>query len=110
MVLNKEQVNQLQLLYKCPPKLRKKLLEKISGNCIKSIIECTHNVLRGNVPLSKEQKKSLSRHKSTLRTLQDRKVPLFKKRKLIIQRGGGFLSVLIPAALTALTSLIHGSR
>lgn len=110
MALTKEQVQQLHLLHKCPQTLRKKILQKIDIKCIKAICECCLNTLQGNVPLTKSQKKSLSRHKSTLRKLQDRKVSLVKKRKLIIQKGGGFLSVLIPAALSVISSLIHGTR
>lgn len=109
MSLSKEQVEQLQLLHKCPQKLRKKLLQKIGNKCIKAICECCLNTLRGNVPLTNEQKKSLSRHKTTLRKLENRKVSLAKKRKLIVQKGG-FLNILIPAALSVLTGLINGVR
>lgn len=109
MTLTKEQVQQLQLLHKCPQKLRKKLLQKIDIKCIKAICECCMNTLQGNVALTKGQKKFLSRHKTTLRKLQNRKVSLVKKRKLIVQKGG-FLSVLIPAALSVITGLINGVR
>jgi hypothetical protein len=109
MTLTKTQLEQLQLLHKCPQKLRKKLLEKIDIKCIKAICECCMNTLQGNIPLTKHQKKSLSNHKSTLRTLKNRKISLVKKRKLIIQKGG-FLNVLIPAALSVLTGLINGVR
>jgi hypothetical protein len=109
MALNKEHVEQLKFIHKCPQKLRKKVLQKVNSQCIKAICECCLNTLKGNVPLSEHQKKSLSRHKSTLRKLQNRKLSLLKKRKLIIQKGG-FLNVLLPAALSVITGLIHGSR
>jgi len=109
MTLTKEQVKLLQLLNVCPTKLRKQLLQKIQIHCIKAICECCLNTLKGNVPLSKHQKKSLSKYKETLRKLADRKIALVKKRKLIVQKGG-FLNVLIPAALSVLTGLVNGTR
>jgi hypothetical protein len=108
MALSKEQVDQLKFIHKCPQKLRKKVLQKVNGKCIKAICECCLNTLKGNVPLSVHQKKSLSKHKTTLRKLQNRKLPLLKKRKLIIQKGG-FLNILLPAALSAISAIIHGS-
>jgi hypothetical protein len=109
MTLSKERLKQLQLLNTCPQKLRKDLLKRVPSSCIKAICECSLNALKGNITLSTHRKNSLRKHKSVLRQLVDKKKPLFKKRKLIIQKGG-FLNILIPAALTALTSLIHGVR
>ncbi len=109
MALKKEQLDQLRLLQICPLKLRKTLLGKLNKNCIKAICECCINTLNGNIPLTTRQKKTLSKHKKTLRHLSNRKVPLVKKRQVILQKGG-FLNVLIPAALSVLTTLFHGSN
>lgn len=109
MTLSKEQLQQLELLNICPQKLRKNLLKNINQEGIKAICECCLNVLHGNIPLSEKQKGSLSKHKRTLRTLAERKVALSKKRKLIIQKGG-FLNILIPTALSVLSTLFHGAR
>lgn len=109
MTLSKEQLRQLQLLNICPLKLRKQLLEKISLQCIKAICECCVNTLKGNIPLTVDQKKSLSKYKGTIRTLADRKITLFKKRKLVVQKGG-FLGILLPVALNVLSGIINGIR
>lgn len=109
MPLSKQQRTQLKLVHICPKKLRKSLLQKIDSSCIKAICECCLNTLKGNVPISKDQKKSLSRHRKVLRTLADRKVSLIKKRKLIIQKGG-FLNILIPTVLSALGAVFNGIR
>jgi len=109
MTLSKQQLRQLQLLKVCPKKLRKNLLKKLPTTCVKAICECSLNVLKGNVPLTKHQKTCLKKHKSTLRRLADKKSPLYTKRKLIVQKGG-FLGVLIPAAISAISGLVNGFR
>ena len=109
MTLSKQQLKDLELLKTCPASLRKHLLKKIPNRCVKAICECTLNVLKGNVPLSKHQKKSLEKYKSTLRKIGSKKGSLFTKKKLIVQQGG-FLNILIPAALTAISTLINRIR
>lgn len=109
MTLSKEQLRQLQLIKHCPEQLRKQLLKRLPSSAFKAICECTLNVLKGNVPLNKQQKKILQRYKNTLRQIGTKKGSLITKKKLIVQKGG-FLNVLIPAALSAITSLINGIR
>jgi len=109
MTLSKKQLRQLQVLHLCPEKSRKDLLKRLPTSCVKAICECILNVLKGNVPLTKHQKRGLQKHKSTLRRLSVKKDPLYIKRKLIVQKGG-FLNILIPAALSAVTGLINGIR
>lgn len=107
MTLSRKQLDQLKLLNSCPRKLQKTILKKLPSPCIKAICECCLNVLKGNVPLSKHQKGGLRKHKGTLRKLADRKPSLFTKKKLIVQKGG-FLNILLPAALSALAGLMNG--
>lgn len=101
----------LQLL-KLLKKARKKsiFLKKCSNSVVKCVCECALNLLRGNIPLTQRQKSRLASYKRTLRTLSKKKVPLFKKRRLLVQKGEGFLSFLIPAAVSVLTTLINGAR
>jgi len=101
-------LEQLKLLQKS--KLKRHLLQKCPNSVIKAVCECALNVLKGNVPISKRQKDKLSSYKRTLRRLGDKKVPLFKKRRILIQKGEGFLSLILPAAVSLLGSLFHGSR
>lgn len=106
MTPSKKDVARLRVLNTCSVKLRKDLIKKFPQSCINCICECCLNTLKGNVPLNSQQKKSLSRHKHTLRLLADKKVPVNKKRKVLIQKGG-FLNILLPAALSVLTTLIR---
>lgn len=84
------------------------LLRKCPNSLIKHVCECALNLLKGNVPITRRQKTRLAPYKRTLRRLADKKVPLFKKRRLLVQKGEGFLSILIPAAVSLLSTLIHG--
>lgn len=109
MTLSKQQLRDLELIKTCPKPLRKELLKKLPTRSVKAVCECSLNVLKGNIPLTSHQKKSLSKYKSTIRKIGSKKGSLFQKKKLIVQKGG-FLNILIPAALSVLTSLIHGTR
>lgn len=84
------------------------LIKKCSKREIKTLCECVLNVLCGNIPLTKSQKNRLSPHKESLRKLSNKKTPLYKKKKILIQKGEGFLSILLPAAISVISSLIHG--
>lgn len=109
MTLTQKQLRDLELIKTCPKALRKQLLKKLPTRSVKAVCECSLNVLKGNIPLTCKQKKSLSKYKTTIRKIGSKKGSLFQKKKLIIQNGG-FLNILIPAALSVLTGLIHGTR
>ena len=54
------------------------------------------NVVKGNVPgLIQEKVNKLARHKTSLIKLT-KKVPIKEKRKILVQKGGGFLPFLLP--------------
>lgn len=108
MTLSKTHLADLKLIEKCPKTLRKQLLRKLPIRAVKTICECCHNVLKGNIPLTPKQKKELSKHKTVLRKIASKKGALYVKKKLIVQRGG-FLNILIPAAVGAISSLINGA-
>lgn len=109
MTVTKKQLRDLELIKTCPKALRKQLLKKLPPRSVKAICECSLNLLKGNIPISSKQKKSLSKYKTTLRKIGTKKGSLFQKKKLIIQHGG-FLNILLPAAISLLSSLFHGAR
>lgn len=88
-------------------KSKRKFLKNCASKNIKSICECVLNLLKGNIPINKKQKNKLAPFKRSLRKLANKKTPLYRKRAVLVQRGGGFLGFLIPAAITALTALIN---
>lgn len=101
------QLNHLKILLKS--KSKKKILKHCPNCTIKYLCECALNLLQGNVPLTKSQKRKLTPYKQSVRKLANKKVPLYKKRKLLqSQRGEGLLSILLPAAISVITTLING--
>ena len=91
----------LQLLQNASTPSRKRILDKASPELIR-FCDCAHNILQGNVTLSRHYKQKLRQHKSKLRKLVDRKVALKTKKQLV--QTDGFL----PLLLSALAPVING--
>jgi hypothetical protein len=62
-------------------------------------------VLYGNVTVTECGKRKLRKQKTVLRTLADKRVPLTRKKNIIVQRGV-FLLPLLGAVLPALTTVL----
>lgn len=71
---------------------------------IKCLSDCSCNILKGNVVLTKKQKMSLRKKKTPLRKLASAKTSM-KSKKNIVQKGG-FLSVLLPPIISVLGGLL----
>lgn len=92
-------------LAKSSPRRRKVLLKHASNKELKGLFELCLNIIRGNLPIDHSTFQRLKRHKKVIETLGNRRVPIFKKRELINQRGG-FLGQLAAFALPLITHLI----
>jgi hypothetical protein len=66
--------------------------------------ECALNVLKGHVPLKRQQLDCLRRHKRILKKLILKKTPLKQKKKIL--QTGGFLGALITPVLSFLASFL----
>ena len=88
------------------PQERIKLLKEVKDCVIDSISEIARNCLNGNIPLSKEDFNNLTKYQHILRLIS--KPTSVEKRRKIIQKGSGFIDVLIPAALILITTIING--
>ena len=95
---NSESRGLLKVLSHCKPKIRNAILKNCENDLIHIICDCVilYNVVKGNVPgLTQEKVNKLTRHKTSLIKLS-KKVPIQEKRKILIQKGGGFLPFLLP--------------
>ena len=101
----KRNIDALQLLKRAPPKLRRAILENCDRDLLLALCEIALNTLNGTVKLSPKRRKSLARHGRSLRAVVDGKVPIAKKRRLLVQQGGFLASLLVPA-LSLLASLL----
>ena len=96
----------LRVLKKSNSKQRRAILQAADNQLLKAICECVINVLRGTVKINPKQKTQLKRYKASLRELADKGVPLKKKKKTLVQKGGGFLSIILPTVLQTLASIL----
>ena len=94
----------LKLLAKCTPAQRKAILKESDDALVRTICECILNVLKETVPVSKPPKKKLVVRKKPVIALAEKSTPLEKKKKILVQHGGNFLSVLLPPVLRAPSS------
>jgi len=86
-------------------KYRITILKKADPKLILAICEVIYNILEGNVPLNKNEKDILRKDKTILRKLVEKNKIAYKKR-LLIQKGGFILPLLLPAALSAIASAL----
>lgn len=83
----------VRFLATAKPAAVKAVMKTASPALVKTLCECCHNVLKGNVPLTSDQKRKLQRYKSSVRALTRKKLSI-KNRKKILQQGG-FIGVLL---------------
>ena len=93
----------LKLLHKAKPKFVKAIINNSPPDFIHCLADCCHNLLKGNIQITKQQKKRLEPYKETLRKLT-KPISVNRKRKLI-QRGG-FLTTLLSAVIPVLGGLV----
>ena len=95
----------LKVLVDARPKLKKAIIKHAPTELVTAISEIVLNLIKGVIKLTAHQKKHLSRYKKELLALAKKKVSLGKKRKILVQKGGSAaVSVLLPLALSLLSS------
>ena len=98
----------LKLLQKSSPSVVRNIIRKADRKLLNTLCECSLNILKGNIALSKPQLIRLKKYKSALRNLVERKTSL-KKKKAILQTGG-FLSALLTPLLGVLGGLLGKNK
>lgn len=93
----------LTALIHATPKERKALLKAFDVSRIRSVCECAYNLLLGNIPLDHKCKNKLKKYKTPLRRLVKRGESWAKKRKYLVQQGGGFF---LPLLLSTVLQVI----
>ena len=87
-------------------KLRKAVLEYADADLISALCECAHNIIRGTVRLTPQEKVRLRKYKDKLRLIANRRLSISRRRREIQQHGGGFLpDLLAPLATTVFLPL-----
>jgi hypothetical protein len=83
-------------------KQRQQTLKHCNSQVTKALVDIVHNLLKGNVRLSSQQKSKLKRYKQHLRFLAKPSKSLESKKRYLVQKGGflPFLAPLIPLLAT----------
>ncbi len=95
----------MHVLCRCNKTQRKGIIDGANKELVDTICECADNILDGNVNLTDNEYKRLSRYQKQLRTLRDKTTPLKRKKDIIVQEGG-FLGALLTPIIAIAGSLI----
>jgi len=97
----------LNLLSKSRKKKRRNALIDLGDREeINAVSECILNLLKNNIKIPKSKLRSIKKHKHTMRDVVDKNLSVSKRKKILKQKGGGFLPVVLPLALSALSKLL----
>ena len=96
----------LHLLTCCPEHQRQFLLETATPEAIHALVQILFNLCHGNIPVSKEVKRNLKKHRNALVSLVESSVPYKTKKQTLVQEGGGFIQDLLLPVLTSIGPLM----
>jgi hypothetical protein len=98
-------IEKLKTLANSDKKSKRNIILRSDKEFINIIKDCILNVLNGNIKLCESKKNKLKNHKYTLRKiLQTRQAN--QNKKLLVQKGGSFLPLILPGAISLLTTII----
>ena len=100
----KEYAPVLRLLCSCKPGTVKAIIKDAPADLIKTLDDCSKNILTGHVPLSAGAKKRLCQYKQQLRALNQKNLSL-KQRRIYFQNGG-FLGALLKPMFSVLSGVL----
>ena len=98
----------LEGLTHLPPKYRQKMINNSPKEVIDSVGECCLNIIKGNVRLTKAQKQNLQARQRHIRLLSSKQVSLPEKKKIINQKGGALLGLLLKPLLAPIVGSVLG--
>ena len=89
-------------------KCRKKMIQESPKEVIDCVGECCINLIKGNVRLTNAQKNQLRARKQHIRLLSSMQVPLDTKKKIINQKGGALLGLLLKPLIAPIIGSVLG--
>jgi len=91
----------------CTHKYRKNILEDASPEQIACLCEATLNVVNKNVPITAAKVRKLKPFKNVIKKISFEKLPIEKKKKILVQKGG-FLPIIVSTVLGLLANQLLG--
>lgn len=89
-----------------PEDVKRVLLKNKDKDWIHIISELCLNIQKKNIPLSKTQIKKLKKYSKAVKNFSNKKTGINKRRKYLIQKGAGFIPLLISLAAPFITKLL----
>ena len=110
-ILIKKYGHFLQGLTQVPGKYRQKVIHLCPKEVIDCVGECCLNIIKGNVKLSSAQIQRLRPRKYYLLLITSKKVPVAQKKKIINQKSGALLGLLLkPLIGPVIGSILAGAH
>ena len=95
-------------------KLRRAIIANADADLMCALTECAYNILKKNIPLSDLKRRRLSKYRTKLRELAQRRTPAARRRRILLQQqvdegqSGGLLSAfLAPLASSVFLPLLR---
>ena len=98
-------INYLRKFLNANDKVKRNFIKSLSNKDIKVLCIIIFNVLHNKIPINTDDKNKLIKFRKVLHKFC-RSSHTLKKRKTILQQSGGYLNILIPAAITGLSILV----
>ena len=102
----KRQAAILQTLANGHPHVCQAIVKGANPDLLKCLSECAHNILKGNIPLTPEEKAELIKYKQKVRQVANKRIALKTKRKTL--QTGGFLPALLAPLLSSVIAPLAG--
>ena len=96
----------LKVLRKCTPAQRKAILETAHDDLLEALRECCMNVYLKTIKVSPRVLKRLAPFKEESRFVADNRNPLNQRREVLLQKGEGFLPLILAPIVEQLASLL----
>ena len=96
----------LKVLRKCTPAQRKAILEVAHNDLLEALTECCMNVYLKTIKVNPRVLKRLVPFKEQLRFVADNRNPLNQRKEVLVQKGEGFLSLILTPIVEQLASLL----
>ena len=96
----------LQLLAHSPDHQRQFLLKTATPQQLHALVQVLYNILKGHIPMSKENNQMLLPYKDTLLNLAGSNVPYKTKKRVLVQEGSGFIENVLAPVISSLGLLM----
>ena len=96
----------LQLLAHCSVHQYEFLLMTATPQQVHTLVQVLYNVLKEYIPFPEENMQKLLPYKDALISLAESNVPFKKKKRILVQEGGGFIQDLLPPVISSVGFLV----